>query len=245
MASGSHEGVEIQPAELKFRFHANKQLLQAINIHNTTECRIAFKIKTTAPKRYVVRPSTGTVDLQASISVQVIMGAQKEFGEDLEDCKDKFMVQTVLLKEGEEIGPDTFNKELKKTAMREARLRVVVEGPQVVSTDLHSLQEEEEEPLNEKDLKALEFKNLKTAEQLQKIQEVSKELADAKKENKKLVTALESLEAERDSIRRTLDMVQLQQGQKQPDANTTLKFRVSMIHMVIIAILAFLIGHYS
>ena len=75
----SHDGVEITPSDLKFRFQLNKQLLGNININNTTDKRVAFKIKTTAPKKYVVRPSSGVTDLKSSASVQVIMQAQKDY----------------------------------------------------------------------------------------------------------------------------------------------------------------------
>ena len=88
----SLDGIEITPSDLKFRFQLSKQLLGAININNNSEQRVAFKIKTTAPKKYVVRPSNGVTDARSSASVQVIMQAQKEYPSDFSNCKDKFMV---------------------------------------------------------------------------------------------------------------------------------------------------------
>ena len=84
----SHDGVEITPSDLKFRFQLNKQLLGNININNTTDKRVAFKIKTTAPKKYVVRPSSGVTDLKSSASVQVIMQAQKDYPLDFQASHD-------------------------------------------------------------------------------------------------------------------------------------------------------------
>ena len=84
----SHDGVEITPSDLKFRFQLNKQLLGNININNTTDKRVAFKIKTTAPKKYVVRPSSGVTDLKSSASVQVIMQAQKDYPLDFQASPD-------------------------------------------------------------------------------------------------------------------------------------------------------------
>ena len=45
------ENVEITPAELKFRFALNKQLLGTITVNNQSNSRVAFKVKTTAPKK--------------------------------------------------------------------------------------------------------------------------------------------------------------------------------------------------
>lgn len=45
------ENVEISPSELKFRFALNKQLLGSITINNQSDSRVAFKVKTTAPKK--------------------------------------------------------------------------------------------------------------------------------------------------------------------------------------------------
>ncbi len=44
------------------------------------------------------------------------------------------MVQTVALGETEVIDKDTFNKDVKRDALREARLRVVLEGPAACSS---------------------------------------------------------------------------------------------------------------
>ena len=45
------ENVEISPSELRFRFALNKQLLGTITISNQSNSRVAFKVKTTAPKK--------------------------------------------------------------------------------------------------------------------------------------------------------------------------------------------------
>lgn len=66
-------GVEVSPSDLRFRFQLNKQLLATITVNNPNGQRVAFKIKTTAPKKYVVRPSSGVVEPRSNQSVQVIM----------------------------------------------------------------------------------------------------------------------------------------------------------------------------
>lgn len=68
---GKMTDAEITPSELKFRFQLNKQLPTAISIHNPGGDRLAFKVKTTTPKKYVVRPSSGVVEPRSTASVQV------------------------------------------------------------------------------------------------------------------------------------------------------------------------------
>jgi hypothetical protein len=156
MASSS--GPTVTPEEIRFRWSLNKQLLTTVVVNNSASAkRCGFKIKTTAPKKYVVRPSSGVVEAGATTTVQVrggghlawgtrvhgarthhhvpatsqvIMQAQKEYPVDFANCKDKFMVQVTELGEGEEIdAATTFSKEAKGDALRESRLRVVLEGP--------------------------------------------------------------------------------------------------------------------
>jgi len=56
---------------------------------------LAFKVKTTAPKKYCVKPNTGFVAPGATQVVHVIMQAQRDWPADLNGCKDKFLVQSV------------------------------------------------------------------------------------------------------------------------------------------------------
>eukprot|EP00775_Hariotina_reticulata_P009699 gene9699-9858_t len=109
---------DVTPSELKFRFQLNKQLPAAISIYNPSNERQAFKVKTTTPKKYVVRPSSGVVEPKSTANVQVIMQVQKEFPADFANCKDKFLVQVKCLEPSEEITQDTFKspKGVKATA---------------------------------------------------------------------------------------------------------------------------------
>eukprot|EP00195_Chlamydomonas_chlamydogama_P000528 CAMPEP_0202919824 /NCGR_PEP_ID=MMETSP1392-20130828/76531_1 /ASSEMBLY_ACC=CAM_ASM_000868 /TAXON_ID=225041 /ORGANISM="Chlamydomonas chlamydogama, Strain SAG 11-48b" /LENGTH=353 /DNA_ID=CAMNT_0049613283 /DNA_START=723 /DNA_END=1786 /DNA_ORIENTATION=+ len=143
--STHHDGVEISPADLKFRFQLNKQLLANISINNSLDKRVAFKVKTTAPKKYVVRPSSGIVDGKNTVNIQVIMQAQKDYPTDFANCKDKFMVQTTILADHEQIEKDvTFNKESRED-LKESRLRVVLEGPAAPPSPVPEANESDED----------------------------------------------------------------------------------------------------
>jgi hypothetical protein len=96
MAS-SNGPLRIYPLELKFRFEVRKQSPSSLQLCNPTDAPIAFKVKTTSPKKYCVRPNTGVVAPGQTQEVTVIMQAQKEAPPDLQNCKDKFLVQCCQL----------------------------------------------------------------------------------------------------------------------------------------------------
>ena len=93
-------------------------------MHNPTSHDQAFKVKTTAPKKYCVKPNTGVVPAGATTVVTVIMQAQREVPADLENCRDKFLVQNTVAEKGEvDDVPSLFTKEGKK--IQETKLKVV------------------------------------------------------------------------------------------------------------------------
>ncbi|TPX59250.1 hypothetical protein PhCBS80983_g02561 [Powellomyces hirtus] len=74
-----------------------KRTLTVTNAHPTSP--IAFKIKTTAPKQYCVRPNSGRVAPNNSIQVQVLLQATKDDNAThtllSSKSKDKFLVQGI------------------------------------------------------------------------------------------------------------------------------------------------------
>ncbi len=121
--------LQISPADLRFRFEPRKNIPITLSLHNPTQDRIAFKVKTTSPKKYCVRPSSGFVEPSSSRDVQVIMQAQKEFTGQGE-CKDKFLVQYVFA------APDVTEAHAgelfengRASNVKQAKLRVVLQGP--------------------------------------------------------------------------------------------------------------------
>eukprot|EP00951_Prasinocladus_malaysianus_P001121 scaffold7855_cov39-Prasinocladus_malaysianus.AAC.1 len=109
--------VTVSPSELKFRFELRKQIPVTLSLTNTGSTPVAFKVKTTSPKKYIVRPSTGS---------------QKEFPPDLSNCKDKFLVQTVELEslkgEKPEVNAELFDKS-NADKIIDTKLKVVLVAP--------------------------------------------------------------------------------------------------------------------
>ncbi|KAL2635133.1 hypothetical protein R1flu_006612 [Riccia fluitans] len=127
---GERELLSIQPGELKFPFELKKQISCSLRLVNATNNYVAFKVKTTSPKKYCVRPNTGLVLPQSSSDVTVTMQAQKEAPPDMQ-CKDKFLVQSVIAPSGiaaKEVSQELFNKDTGKD-IHEAKLRVLYVAP--------------------------------------------------------------------------------------------------------------------
>ncbi|KAI9304101.1 PapD-like protein [Cunninghamella echinulata] len=78
--------VQIEPSEvLSFKRPLTRATKETLTIRNTSDQDIAFKVKTTAPKLYCVRPNS------------VMLQPFKEEPPAGTKCKDKFLVQTVSL----------------------------------------------------------------------------------------------------------------------------------------------------
>lgn len=124
------ELLNIEPLELKFPFELKKQISCSFQLSNKTENHVAFKVKTTNPKKYCVRPNTGIVLPRSTCDVIVTMQAQKEAPADLV-CRDKFLLQSTVASPGatpKDITGDMFNKE-SGNLVEECKLKVVYVSP--------------------------------------------------------------------------------------------------------------------
>ncbi|EOY06388.1 PREDICTED: vesicle-associated protein 2-2 [Theobroma cacao] len=124
------ELLEIHPQELKFTFELKKQSSCLIQLTNKTDQYVAFKVKTTSPKKYCVRPNTGIVKPKSTSDFTVTMQAQRVAPPDLM-CKDKFLIQSTIVPFGtaeEDITSDMFSKDSGKH-IDEKKLKVFLTSP--------------------------------------------------------------------------------------------------------------------
>ncbi|KAF9897050.1 phosphatidylinositol-binding protein scs2, partial [Lobosporangium transversale] len=90
--------IELEPsAQLGFHRPLTEAIKESLFIRNPTQLPIAFKVKTTAPKQYCVRPNSGRIEPGQELEVQVQMQAMKEDPPADFKCKDKFLVQSVAI----------------------------------------------------------------------------------------------------------------------------------------------------
>ncbi|KAL5229154.1 hypothetical protein ABZP36_017419 [Zizania latifolia] len=122
-----HNLVEIHPRELQFTFEVKKQSSCSVHLVNKSNEYVAFKVKTTSPKRYCVRPNIGVILPRATCDFTVTMQAQRTAPPDMQ-LKDKFLVQTTVVPYGtsdDELVPAFFSKESGRY-IEESKLRVVL-----------------------------------------------------------------------------------------------------------------------
>ncbi|KAF2299138.1 hypothetical protein GH714_030769 [Hevea brasiliensis] len=130
-AGGGNQLISVHPDELKFVFELEKQSFCDLKVVNNTANHVAFKIKTTSPKKYFVRPNTGVIQPWDSCVIRVTLQAQQEYPADMQ-CKDKFLLQSTTVPphtDVDELPPDTFNKDGSGKTFEECKLRVVYVNP--------------------------------------------------------------------------------------------------------------------
>lgn len=87
--------IDISPDVLEYKPPFTTQSTEYATITNNSAQPVVFKVKTTAPKFYCVRPNAAVVQPGESLQVQVILlGLTKEPAPDFK-CRDKFLVITL------------------------------------------------------------------------------------------------------------------------------------------------------
>lgn len=101
---------------------SGKQVSATLVIKNPTEDSVCFKVKTTAPTSYCVRPNSGLLKANDSIDISVILQKLPKEGE---VCKDKFLVQTMLAKDVEDTNSPSMWKDAPKAQIMESKLKCI------------------------------------------------------------------------------------------------------------------------
>ncbi|XP_023522079.1 vesicle-associated protein 2-2-like isoform X2 [Cucurbita pepo subsp. pepo] len=122
--------LHIQPKELQFIFELRKQSTCTVQLANNTHHHVAFKVKTTSPKKYCVRPNVGIILPKSTYEFSVIMQAQRAAPPDML-CRDKFLIQSTIVPSGmteEDITASMFLKDGGKY-IEEDKLKVALISP--------------------------------------------------------------------------------------------------------------------
>ncbi|XP_022255683.1 vesicle-associated membrane protein-associated protein A-like isoform X3 [Limulus polyphemus] len=113
-------------SELHFKGPFTDVTTSYLKLFNPSEWKVCFKVKTTAPKRYCVRPNSGLIEPKQTVHVAVML---QPFDYDPnEKHKHKFMVQTMFAPEGE-VNLDSLWKEASPENVMDSKLRYVFHDP--------------------------------------------------------------------------------------------------------------------
>ncbi|XP_051010396.1 vesicle-associated membrane protein-associated protein A isoform X1 [Acomys russatus] len=127
-AMAKHEQILVldPPSDLKFKGPFTDVVTTNLKLRNPSDRKVCFKVKTTAPRRYCVRPNSGVIDPGSIVTVSVML---QPFDYDPnEKSKHKFMVQTIF-------APPNISdmeavwKEAKPDELMDSKLRCVFEMP--------------------------------------------------------------------------------------------------------------------
>ncbi|KAI5858190.1 VAMP-associated protein [Durotheca rogersii] len=122
--------VEIDPQELGFRRPFTAEVSEVLKIRNPNPHPVAFKVKTTAPKQYCVRPNSGRVEPGKEVEVSVILQAMKQEPPLDTKCRDKFLVQSVAITGDKEFANlAAIWDGIEKSSIQEKKIRVVFLSP--------------------------------------------------------------------------------------------------------------------
>ncbi|KAF3760647.1 hypothetical protein M406DRAFT_353474 [Cryphonectria parasitica EP155] len=117
--------VEIEPFELGFRRPFTVEVSQILKLKNTNKQPVAFKVKTTAPKQYCVRPNSGRIEPGHEVEVTVLLQAMKQDPPLDTKCRDKFLVQSVIISSDLEFSNvQTIWDSVEKSSVQEKKIRV-------------------------------------------------------------------------------------------------------------------------
>jgi len=124
------------PNELSFQGPFTTAVSSFMKLKNPSDRKVCFKIKTTAPKRYCVKPNSGVIDPRTE--VQIAVSLQPFEYDPAEKNKHKFMVQSMFPPDGE-INQDTLWKEIDASDLMDSKLKCVF----VMPPGLHNSLKEE------------------------------------------------------------------------------------------------------
>lgn len=84
--------VTIAPSSLQFPLAVNKKITQHLILSHNGATALTFKVKTTSPARYGVRPPRGILPPGSEQHVAITLRAQPLLPPDALDCQDRFKV---------------------------------------------------------------------------------------------------------------------------------------------------------
>ncbi|ELT92113.1 hypothetical protein CAPTEDRAFT_199984 [Capitella teleta] len=113
--------------ELRFRGPFTDVVMTELKLSNPTEKRVCFKVKTTAPKRYCVRPNSGIIEPGGKVAVSLML--QPFTYDPKEKNKHKFMVLTMVAPDEFE-SQDALWKEMPQDQLMDSKLKCVFEMPE-------------------------------------------------------------------------------------------------------------------
>jgi vesicle-associated membrane protein-associated protein B len=112
--------ISVSPEEIVFPNVPNQEAVFILKVKNNTSSSVSFKVKTTAPKNYLVKPSAGTIPGNGTSDIKITLNKQVI---DMVTNTDRFLVQAVRTDNGKELTKEEWSS-VDKASIQELRLHV-------------------------------------------------------------------------------------------------------------------------
>ncbi|XP_041375649.1 vesicle-associated membrane protein/synaptobrevin-binding protein-like [Gigantopelta aegis] len=118
--------------ELRFKGPFKEVVTAELKLSNPSEKRVCFKVKTTAPKRYCVRPNSGIIEPGDKTVVSVML--QPFEYDPNEKNRHKFMVQTLFAPDGKVDALENLWKDVPPENLMDSKLKCFFDMPDLQQT---------------------------------------------------------------------------------------------------------------
>ncbi|XP_067652363.1 vesicle-associated membrane protein/synaptobrevin-binding protein-like [Haliotis asinina] len=119
----------LEPAgELRFKGPFTDVVTADLKLKNPSDKKVCFKVKTTAPKRYCVRPNSGIIEPGLAVTVAVML--QPFEYDPTEKNRHKFMVQTMFAPDSKVDSLEQLWKDVTPENLMDSKLKCVFDMPE-------------------------------------------------------------------------------------------------------------------
>ncbi|XP_062852833.1 vesicle-associated membrane protein-associated protein B/C isoform X3 [Trichomycterus rosablanca] len=224
--------------DLKFRGPFTEVVTSTLKLTNPTDRNVCFKVKTTAPHRYCVRPNSGVIEAGVSVNVSVML---QPFDYDPnEKCKHKFMVQSIMAP------PDMTDmerlwKEAKPEELMDSKLRCIFEVPKDSEKMQHDKDSNKTSSLLKSDLTSLSSKSMVSSLGDVEVKKIMEECRRLQMEVQRLREENKQIKQEDNGLWNSKSTAMAVQ-QSLPSSLTSVKEEGLSIRVISLIVLFFVIG---
>ncbi|EME27265.1 vesicle-associated membrane protein-associated protein A isoform 1 [Galdieria sulphuraria] len=117
--------VKLSTKQLDLFVESGKPASTSLTVENISKSYVCFKVKTTQPQRYSVRPSVGIIKPGERKDVLITLEPLKDIPEDLKASKDRFLLQVIKISsEAAKTDVHELWKKVKEESVLQQKFRV-------------------------------------------------------------------------------------------------------------------------
>lgn len=122
--------------EIVFQGPFKKVVTSYLEIHNPSSKKVCFKVKTTAPRRYCVRPNSGVIDPNGKVKIAIMLQPMDQDSYE-ERHRHKFMLQSISIENDSTYTPEEIWQRAQETPrdIMDSKLKCVFHEPEETEGD--------------------------------------------------------------------------------------------------------------